>query len=151
MCVCSSTSNPKESNMMSPEKIAEFKKLFENERKQIQAQLARTAYEFQVPQEDLSDEMDLTSTELEQNMRIRLRNRQTLYLKKVEQALGRINEGTYGECYACDEGIELKRLEARPTTTHCVACKEEQEHNEMLHVDGRKHKSIGQKLRLRLA
>jgi DnaK suppressor protein len=137
--------------IVNPNKLAEFKTLFEKERQNIISQSVVANTEFQLPAEDLADEVDLTSSEMEQNMRIRLRNRQSLYLKKIEQALTRIQEGTFGECQNCDEEIEMKRLEARATTTFCVACKEEQEHKEMLHIDGHKHKSIGQKLRLKLA
>jgi DnaK suppressor protein len=136
---------------MTPDQIREFKKLFETQRTTILASQDLTGEEFSLSKDDLLDEMDLTSSELEQSMRIRLRNRQTLYLKKIEQALARIKEGSFGDCQACGEHIEVRRLEARPTTTHCVGCKEEEERREALHIDGHKHKSVGERLRLRLA
>ncbi len=136
---------------MNSQKMNEFKKLFEQQKQSILEAHALTAEEFKVSQDDLFDEMDLTSTELEQGMRIRLRNRQTLYLKKIDQALARIKAGSFGECMGCDEEIEIRRLEARPTTTHCVACKEEEERKEQLHIDGHRPKSMGEKLKIRLA
>ncbi len=44
-------------------------------------------------------------------------------LDDVDSALGRIQEGNYGECSSCGEPIAPARLEARPTSTMCVACK----------------------------
>lgn len=137
--------------MMSPEKVMEFKRLFEEQKENILKAHRFNEAQLNLPEEDLADEMDLTSSELEQSMRIRLRNRETLYLKKIEQALDRIKEGSYGECVGCGDTIEVRRLEVRPTTTHCVTCKEEEERREHLHADGRKIKSIGKKLQLKFA
>ena len=52
---------------------------------------------------------------------------QKYYLSKVEKAIQKLNAGTYGICEACEEPISFKRLEARPVTTLCIRCKEEQE------------------------
>ena len=93
------------------------------------------------------DEVDFTSFEIENQMRMRLRNRESLYLKKIEEALDRIQAGVFGLCDKCEEDIEMKRLEARPTTTLCVACKESEERSEKLHIDGHKHKSLGKTIR----
>jgi DnaK suppressor protein len=81
---------------------------------------------------------------MEQSMRMRLCNRETLYIKKINEALKRMDEGTFGECDECGEDIELRRLEARPTATLCVSCKEEQERREGLTAAGRLHKSLGE-------
>ena len=43
-------------------------------------------------------------------------------LVKIEQALGRIDEGEYGYCVACGEEISAKRLEIDPAATHCIRC-----------------------------
>ncbi|CAK9253102.1 unnamed protein product [Sphagnum jensenii] len=94
------------------------------------------------------DEADLTSSELESSMKMRLKNREALFLKKINESLKRIEEGSFGECQECGDEIEIRRLEARPTATHCVNCKEQQERLEQLHIDGHRHKSIGSKLRL---
>jgi DnaK suppressor protein len=81
-------------------------------------------------------------------MRMRLRNREALFLRKIDEALRRIADGSFGECEECGDDIELKRLEARPTATMCVACKEEAERREHVHIDGHRPKSLGAKLRL---
>jgi len=81
---------------------------------------------------------------MEQSRRRRLCNRETLYLKKVEDALRRIEEGSFGLCDICEEDIGLKRLEARPTANLCVSCKEDQERKEVHTAAGLVHKSMGE-------
>jgi DnaK suppressor protein len=77
--------------------------------------------------DDLPDEIDLASSEYAQSMMFRLRDREKFLFKKIERALTRIEEGTFGICERCDETISPKRLDARPVTTLCIRCKEEQE------------------------
>jgi DnaK suppressor protein len=77
--------------------------------------------------DDLPDEMDLASSEYLQSFTFRLRGREKTFLKKIENALGKIDQGTFGICEACEEPISMKRLEARPETTLCIRCKEDQE------------------------
>jgi DnaK suppressor protein len=60
---------------------------------------------------------------------MQLKNRELFTLKKINDSLRRIDDGTYGRCDTWDEYIELKRLMARPTTTLCISCKEEEEKN----------------------
>ena len=80
--------------------------------------------------DDLPDEMDLASSEYLQSFTFRLRGREKTFLKKIDHAIGKIDEGSFGVCETCDEDISLKRLEARPETTLCIRCKEDQERNE---------------------
>lgn len=131
----------------SPEFRIKFKTLFETEKQKLLRSTRITSDQFTVHPEDLMDEMDFTSFEMESQMRMRLRNREALYLKKIEEALERINAGVFGLCDKCEEDIELKRLEARPTTTLCVSCKETQERSEKLHIDGHKYKSLGRSIK----
>ena len=77
--------------------------------------------------DDLPDEIDLASSEYAQSMVFRLRDREKFLLKKIERALLRIDDGTFGVCERCEEPISPKRLEARPVTTLCIRCKEDQE------------------------
>jgi DnaK suppressor protein len=77
--------------------------------------------------DDLADEVDLASSELNQGMTLRLRDREMLLLKKIEEALSKIDAGTYGVCEVCEEPIEPKRLEVRPVAELCIRCKEAQE------------------------
>lgn len=77
--------------------------------------------------DDLPDEMDLASSEMNQYMSLRLRDRERYLLSKLDYSLKQISEGTYGQCEECDEPIDIKRLEVRPWVTLCIRCKEEQE------------------------
>jgi DnaK suppressor protein len=76
------------------------------------------------------DPTDQAAAELDNNFLLRLRGREQKLLKKIDEAIARIDEGTYGVCETCGGQISLKRLEARPVTTLCIECKTEQEENE---------------------
>lgn len=133
---------------MNRELVMKYKSLFESQKRELLAAHLATRSEFEIQKDDLLDETDLSSSELEASMRMRLRNRETLFLKKIDEALDRIATGCFGDCTDCGQQIEEKRLEARPTATLCVACKEEEERREQVHIDGHQHKSMGRKLRL---
>ncbi len=79
---------------------------------------------------DLSDEMDLASSESLQSFEFRLRGREKAHLAKLDLALKKIDAGTFGICEECEEQIGKKRLEARPETGLCIRCKEDQERDE---------------------
>src|SRR5262245_2874595 len=100
---------------MKPETLFKFKPLFETQKKNLLYSNAIVREDFLLKQDDLKDELDLTSSELETSMRMRLRNREALFLKKIEEALQRIAEGSFGTCEECSEDIDPRRLEARPT------------------------------------
>ncbi|MCC7441491.1 MAG: TraR/DksA C4-type zinc finger protein [Bdellovibrionales bacterium] len=137
--------------MMTTAHLNAFKKMFEEQKSSLVFNKSMMDESFHIQADEMMDETDLTSAELEQSMRIRLRNREALFAKKIDEALRRIHAGEFGACDECGGEIGLKRLQARPTTTHCVQCKEEQERNERFHVDGRKPKSEGRKIVLKLA
>lgn len=128
---------------MKKDKLKQFKRIFESQRQSLLFSDKIVRDDFGVCDDDKYDEVDQASSDAEQSMRLRLRNREVLYIKKIDQALARIEEGTFGECSECGEDIELRRLEARPTATHCVQCKEEQERREGQGASSLKHKSMG--------
>jgi DnaK suppressor protein len=137
---------------MTKDKLKKFKRIFEKQRDEIVVKGGGIIREdFLINPDDRFDEIDQAATDIDKEMRMRLCNRETLYLKKVDEALRRIEEGTFGECEECGEDIEFRRLEARPTATLCVACKEEQERKEGLTAAGRQHKSLGQAFSRRTA
>ncbi len=108
-----------------------FRKILEAEREK----LLKTAQEItrnrrKMEDDDLMDEIDLASSEMDQSLIYKLRDRERNLLKKIEKALGKIEDGTYGKCIECDEPIDIKRLEARPVAELCITCKEEQEKKE---------------------
>lgn len=90
--------------------------------------------ELTLSQDDLPDEVDLASSELNQSVVLRLRDRERSLLQKIEEALAKIAEGSFGICESCEEPIELKRLEARPVANLCIRCKEAQEKAEKVYA-----------------
>jgi DnaK suppressor protein len=84
---------------------------------------------------DLPDEVDLASSETDQAINLKLRDRERILLRKIDKALKKIEDGEYGECESCGEPIGVKRLEARPVTDLCIRCKEEQERREKAYAE----------------
>ena len=76
------------------------------------------------------DPTDRASLESERNLTLRIRDRERMLRNKIEAALARIEDGTFGTCEVCEEEIGAERLEARPVTTLCINCKETQEEDE---------------------
>ncbi len=113
---------------MNKKDLARFKKKLMESRKHLLRSARKTlAEETILDTDDLADEIDLASSEYAQSMVFRLRDREKHLLGKIEKALDRIEDGSFGMCESCGESINLKRLEARPVTTLCIRCKEEQE------------------------
>ncbi len=128
---------------MKKEVLKRFKKLFEEQKSNVLYNNKVIRDDFQVNSDDRMDDVDQASADVEQSLRMRLRNREIFLIKKIDEALKRIEEGTFGMCHSCENEIEIKRLDARPTATLCIACKEDEERREVLTADGRKHKSLG--------
>lgn len=111
--------------------LQRFKTLLEEKRAQIVANAQSTlAEDMALDANDLPDEMDLASSEYLQSFQFRLRGREKVFLEKIDRALGKIAQGDFGVCDECGEEISVKRLEARPETTLCIRCKEDQERAE---------------------
>jgi RNA polymerase-binding transcription factor len=116
---------------MRAKELERFKKLLLSQKAELLNNTRKLLKEeAQHSPDDLADETDLASSEVNQSLTLRLRDRERLLIQKVESALSKIQTGTYGICEECEEPIEPKRLEARPVATLCIACKEEQEHKE---------------------
>ena len=69
------------------------------------------------------DPVDQATLEADRNFIIRMRDRENKLIRKIEQSLSRIDEGTFGISEVCGEEISIKRLKATPVTTYCIACK----------------------------
>ena len=77
-----------------------------------------------------SDELDQTAVAVHMGFALRIRDREAKLIRKIRYAFERLQDGTFGICEECGEEIPLKRLKARPVTTLCIGCKEEQEAEE---------------------
>jgi DnaK suppressor protein len=115
-----------------PKKISrEFLAILEEKRQRI-LRKARTTIEegMKFDEADLPDEYDQATSEYLQYFTLRLRGREKYFLDKIEQAIGRIKDGSFGYCDSCGVQIGMNRLKARPETTLCIRCKEAQEREE---------------------
>ncbi|MEO0962826.1 MAG: RNA polymerase-binding protein DksA [Pseudomonadota bacterium] len=89
-------------------------------------------------QEDTSHHPDLTdraSSETERSLELRARDRQRKLVNKINAAIKRIEEGTYGYCEETGDPIGLKRLEARPIATLSIEAQEAHERREKVYRD----------------
>jgi DnaK suppressor protein len=82
------------------------------------------------------DPTDRASMESDRSFTLRIRDRERKLIAKIEEALRRLEDGSYGVCEECGEKIGAARLKARPVTTLCIDCKSVQE------VAERKNKSV---------
>jgi DnaK suppressor protein len=81
------------------------------------------------------DLADRASSETDRAIELRARDRQRKLIAKIESALSRLEDGTYGYCEDTGEPISLKRLEARPIATLSLEAQERHERNERVHRD----------------
>src|SRR6201995_2845043 len=115
---------------MDQKQLAKFKKLLLEEKQRVINNSRKNLDELKIDVDDLPDETDLAASEVSQTLAFKLRDRERLLLAKIDDALAKIDEGTFGTCEDCEEPIESRRLEARPVSTLCIACKEREEHRE---------------------
>lgn len=85
--------------------------------------------------ENYADPTDRATAESDRSFTLRLRDRERKLIKKIQQALARIDNGTFGVCEECGEEIGVPRLKARPMTTLCIQCKSHQEEEEKVRGD----------------
>jgi len=112
-------------------KLKEIRKKLNRQREELisEAGIALTA----LPDETIFPELgDQASAEIDRNFMLKLKGRERKLLAKIDEAIEKIDNGTYGICESCGEEINIKRLEARPVTTMCIECKTEQEEEEKL-------------------
>ena len=137
MVKISKTYIPKESEKYMCEK---HKVYFKNKLTEWKKDLVRTNNEalYNSSLDDNStsaDIVDQASSYTEKNVEMRAINRQMKLISKIDSAIKKIQEGTYGFCEETAEPIGLKRLMARPIATLCIAAQEKHEKNEKVYAD----------------
>lgn len=85
--------------------------------------------------ENLPDLADRASSETDRSIELRARDRQRKLISKIEAALGRLDDGSYGYCEETGEPISLKRLNARPIATLSIEAQERHERREKVYRD----------------
>jgi DnaK suppressor protein len=121
---------PKEVAMRRQE-IARVRAVLEAQRAELLGHGAETVHAMvDESGQDLPDPNDRASREADRSHQLRLRDRDRRLISKVEEALARIDAGTFGRCDTCGAAISPARLRARPVTTLCIDCKREAEQRE---------------------
>jgi DnaK suppressor protein len=110
-------------------KYPDIQRALERQRAELLEEVGDVLTQHKTP-EALPDVSDQASAEEDQRFSMRIMEREQKLLKKVNEALGRMKNQTYGICEQCGEDIPYKRLKARPVTTFCIECKTLQEQKE---------------------
>lgn len=115
---------------MNERQQAYFKQKLEDWKNDILDGSKETITNLQEASTALPDLVDRASAESDKALELRTRDRQRKLISKIDSALRRIDEGTYGYCTETGEPISLKRLEARPTATLSLEAQERHERKE---------------------
>lgn len=115
---------------MNARQLAYFRKLLEDWKKDILDGAKKTIGHLQDESGSLPDVVDRASAESDKALELRTRDRQRKLISKIDQALRRIDDGSYGYCEDTGEPIGLRRLEARPTATLSLEAQERHERKE---------------------
>ncbi len=115
---------------MTPQELESFRKSLTEMLAEAQQNGDSTLEELTDSQEIFADPADRATAESDRSFTLRIRDRERRLIRKIQDALQRIDDGTYGQCEECGEDIGVPRLMARPVTTLCVSCKARQEEGE---------------------
>jgi DnaK suppressor protein len=113
---------------MDKKRVEYYKKKLQAKREELLKIIARTEQEGREADEDPTvDLADKAANSYTKEFLFNQTNHDRFILQLVDEALGRMREGEYGECVNCHEEIQQKRLEAVPWARHCITCQEKQE------------------------
>ena len=121
---------------LSKDQLEQFRGILNEKRDHLYAEARRTLEsEMVIDADERMDEVDQASSEYMQAFSFRLRGRERFLIDKIEKALRKVDEGTYGMCEECEDPIALSRLTARPEAQLCIQCKEAQEREEAVYAE----------------
>src|SRR3989338_1253610 len=113
---------------MDKEKLLHFKnKLLRLKTSILNGGILTSTEDLHTSSDDLSDETDLATNIISQQVSFHIRDREIAKLRLIDMALERIEDCTYGTCEDCSEPITMKRLENQPWTELCIVHAEERE------------------------
>jgi DnaK suppressor protein len=121
-----------ESVMLNKKDLEYFKGFLEKRLDGLLDEATKTVSGMTDHRDNYADPTDRATLESERNFTLRIRDRERKLIVKIKEALGRIENGTFGICEKCSEDISEQRLNARPVTTLCINCKKSQESEEKL-------------------
>ncbi|MDP1898318.1 MAG: RNA polymerase-binding protein DksA [Sulfurimicrobium sp.] len=115
---------------MNPDQLEHFRKILQDWKAELSQDIDRTVHTMQDEATVFADPNDRASQESDIALELRNRDRERRLIKKIDESIALIENGEYGYCESCGVEIGLKRLEARPTATMCIDCKELEERRE---------------------
>lgn len=115
---------------MEEKELQRFKEKLEAMKVEINSDVEQTLTEMTTQTGNIPDPNDRATMESDRSFELRIRGRERKLMEKVEEALVRIDDGSYGICAGCGEDIAIKRLDARPVAKYCIDCKTKQEQRE---------------------
>ncbi len=120
---------------MSNDQLEHFREILNAWKKELMYEVDRTVHHMQDEAANFPDPNDRATQESEFGLELRTRDRERKLLRKIDSALNRIDDGSYGYCDETGEEIGLKRLEARPVATLCLEAQERREMAERQYRD----------------
>ncbi len=115
---------------MRQEKIDYIRGMLEGQLHDLLGEAVKTINDMTGDNAPFPDPTDRALLESDRNFMLRIRDRERKLIVKIQEALKRIDDGTYGVCEDCGGSISAKRLMARPVTTMCYDCKVDSEEEE---------------------
>lgn len=115
---------------LTKKELEQFRKLLEEQLQELKNKLGEAVNELSEEPEVMPDLSDRATAETDLHFDLRVKDRAQKLIDKINEALQRIDQGTFGICERCGEPIERERLKARPIATLCIDCKTEQERDE---------------------
>ena len=112
---------------MDKKRLEYYKKKLETKRDELQRLMATAEEEGRAADDATQDIADKAANSYTKEFLFSQSNNERYILQLVEEALGRMKNGGYGECVACHEEVQQKRLDAVPWARHCIACQQKQE------------------------
>jgi DnaK suppressor protein len=112
-----------------------FRRKLLNWKDEILQEARETLAALQTESENHADIADRASSETDRAIELRARDRQRKLISKIDAAIGRIDDGTYGYCEETGDQISLKRLDARPIATLSIEAQERHERRERVYRD----------------
>jgi DnaK suppressor protein len=113
---------------MEKKKLEQFKKRLETRQSELRRTVTRTQQDGRTADEETAQDIaDRAASSYNKEFLFSQSNNERQLLQMVEVALGRIREGSFGECSNCGKEINPKRLEAVPWAQHCIECQQKME------------------------
>ena len=109
---------------MNPKQVEFFRQMLLSWRQELIDESQETINNLRGEVRDVGDEAERASRETENSLELRTRDRYRKLLGKIDQALSRVDDGSYGYCEETGEEIGLARLQARPIATLCLDAQE---------------------------